>query len=167
MISYAKYINNFTRQNYCSSKSEGLENCLYESSFTVTDDVSHVSNDEAGWTWQTCNEFGFNQASPPNNLPSIVSRKFGLDYAANVCQQYFSRYGVPVWPDVDAINNQYQGWNIQLNRILWIDGEWDSWRELSVNSPDVHRDFTQDNSSISIIIPKSTHCAVSITKAIR
>lgn len=163
VVSYANYINHFTRSAYCDNDmSKALEDCLFESNFTVTNDVSGISDNEAAWSWQTCLEFGYYQVSAPTNLPTIVSRKYGLDYYTNMCQKFFGKYGVPKWPDVDGTNREYNGWDIQINRTIWIDGEWDSWRELSVNNIDLHRNFGENNyQSLSIIIPKSTHCAVS------
>lgn len=152
--SYANYINHFTRYAYCDNdKSKALDDCLFESNFTITNDVSDISNDEAAWSWQTCLEFGYFQVSAPKNLPTIVSRKYNLSYFTNMCQKFFSKYGIREWPDVNGTNREYKGWEIQLNRTIWIDGEWDSWRELSVNNINLHRNFDRSNNqSISIII---------------
>ena len=158
---YSKYINDFTKENYCNGDEQVLEDCLHESNFTITNDVSDVSDNEAAWTWQTCVEFGYFQVASPKGLPTIVSRKYGLNYYTNMCKQYFGKYNVPTWPDVKDTNAEFGGYNVQLNKTIWIDGEWDSWRELSVNNLGLNRQFGPADDSLSIIIPKSTHCSVS------
>lgn len=159
--SYSKYVNWYSQYQFCDNETTVLEECLVESNFTVTN-VDSVTDNDAAWTWQTCNEFGYYQVAAPENLPTIVSRKFGVNYFNKMCQAYFNKFGVPTTPNVGSVNSEYHGWNVQLNRTIWIDGEWDSWRELSVNALHLHRDFTSDDQSLSIIVPKSTHCAVSI-----
>lgn len=162
LISYSKYINDYSTNIFCRNGALSLDRCLIESNFTTTNNLALVSNNDAAWTWQTCNEFGYFQASPPPNLPTIVSRKFSLGYFTNICQKYFKKFDVPTKPDVNSINDKYKGWSIQLNRTIWIDGEWDSWRELSVNSLNRKQNFHKNSQEVSIIIPKSTHCLVNI-----
>jgi hypothetical protein len=76
LISYTKYINRFSRRAYCDNETEILDDCLLDSNFTVTQDVSNVPDDEAAWTWQTCTEFGYYQGSPH----SISKIWFELQY---------------------------------------------------------------------------------------
>lgn len=161
LLSYASYINSYSTNVYCRDGATSLDKCLVESNFTATSNLALVSNTNAAWTWQTCNEFGYFQTSPPSDLPTIISRKFGLSYFTNICQRYFKKFNVPATPNVNSVNDKYKGWDIQLNRTIWIDGEWDSWRELSVNSLSREQIFEKDTQQISIIIPKSTHCSVS------
>lgn len=163
LISYSKYINSYSRNTLCNKKNEALQKCLVETNQTATDLASEFSDDNAAWMWQTCTEFGFFQASPPAELPTIISRKFSYTFFIDQCQILFSKDGVPSIPNVAAINNLYKGWNIELNRTIWIDGEWDSWRKLSVNNLALDRKFDTGYST-SIIIPGATHCFVSTQK---
>lgn len=159
LISYARYVNSYSADVYCRHGAISLDKCLVESNFTIND-LTHVSDTTAAWTWQTCCELGYFQASPPPKLPTIVSRKFSLNYFTTMCQQYFKKFGVPATPNINSVNDKYKGWNIQLNNTIWIDGEWDSWRELSVNAVSHKRKTDESTKQVSIIIPKSTHCLV-------
>lgn len=164
LISYARYVNNYSANVYCKGSTNSMDKCLVESNFTITGDHTPVSDTNAAWTWQTCNEFGYFQASPPPDSPTIISRKFNLSYFTRMCQQYFKKFDISATPNVNSVNKDYKGWDVQLNRTIWIDGEWDSWRELSVNSLSHTRKIDTNTKQVSIIIPKSTHCLVCMLK---
>lgn len=117
--------------------------------------------DTASWVWQTCTEFGYFQVAAPQDKATIVSRKLQTTMSERMCKMYFGTKGmsVPKQPDVKKTNSVYGGWSIKLDRVLWVDGEWDSWRELSVLSEHANRHDIHNGSVI--IIPKATHCAVS------
>lgn len=160
LVSYSKYINQVSRATFCDSGTKNLDKCLVELNSTDVEFGSTYTNTDMAWLWQTCIEFGYYQAAPPERLPSIVSRKFNYKHYLDLCQSLYGKYGVPSVPNAEGINKAYGGWSLELERTIWIDGEWDSWRELSVNNLGLRRKFDSGLSK-SIIIPQSTHCLVS------
>jgi hypothetical protein len=156
---FASFLKIFTEKVTCQSY-KSINDCIGTHNATNVINQMENSPDSASWTWQTCVEFGYFQVSAPKDKPTIVSRKLQTSLFERTCQLYFSKMGVPKQPDVSKTNSQYGGWAIKLDRVLWIDGEWDSWRELSVSSDQANRHDISSNGS-SIIIPKATHCQAS------
>ncbi|ORX44015.1 hypothetical protein DM01DRAFT_237133, partial [Hesseltinella vesiculosa] len=93
---------------------------------------TNTQNSYRAWMYQVCTDFGYWQSgNVPAGQPTIVSRKLQIELNMRQCEYYF---GLKDLPAVDANNEKYGGWNIKLNRTIWVDGEWDPWRTLSVNS---------------------------------
>ncbi|KAF3910661.1 hypothetical protein ABW21_db0206050 [Orbilia brochopaga] len=93
--------------------------------------------DGLSWSWQYCSEVGgfqvANISRSTNLLPSFVDMQQQLDYCV-------STYGLSdhiTWdgPKVGPINAKYTGWNIELPNVLWTNGQFDPWRQLSIASP--------------------------------
>jgi hypothetical protein len=157
---YASHLKSFADEGACRSF-KSISDCVGTHNTTNVIEQMQQNPDIASWTWQTCVEFGYFQVAAPQDKPTIVSRKLQTTLFERTCQLYFSGMNVPKQPNIEKTNRQYGGWAIKLDRVLWMDGEWDSWRELSVLSEQAKRqDISSDNSGI--IIPKATHCAVSI-----
>lgn len=160
LISYSEYLyasNRDACKHYSSYSS-----CFDSHNITSIDIQMDSSPDNVAWSWQFCTEFGYFQVSPPENHPTIVSRKYTIQAQENYCKQFFRNLKIPAYPDVQKTNDNYKGWNVDLDRVIWIDGEYDNWRELSVHSPLVNRTFDNNNPNVSsIIISKASHCVVS------
>lgn len=96
---------------------------------TTTDgnDVSASSEDPYlnSWIWQVCTEFGYWQDSPSRSSPwynrRVTSNLITTKYYDEQCNQLFKRTTPPA---IQSVNNYYQGWNLHLNRTIWINGEW-------------------------------------------
>ncbi|CEP18850.1 hypothetical protein [Parasitella parasitica] len=153
LLAFAAFVKSFTSTTLCPDN-QTLSSCI--GSHNVTDIEIQKQKDPStmSWLWQTCLQFGYFQVSAPHGEPTIVSRKLTTDLFERICQLYFPEMNVPQQPGVNQVNKEYQGWNINLENTLWIDGEWDSWRELSVHSSQINRQVQN-----SIIIPHATHCA--------
>ncbi|RUO95641.1 putative extracelular serine carboxypeptidase [Jimgerdemannia flammicorona] len=106
--------------------------------------VNFTEQDYRAWLYQTCTEYGYWQIAAPINRTTIVSRKLDIGWFQRQCQNEF---------DINdqKIGRIYDGWNITTTRIIWVDGEWDPWRELSVQSPNAN---ARDN---AFTIPRAVH----------
>ncbi|CAO0791851.1 unnamed protein product [Mucor circinelloides] len=153
LLLFASFIKSYTKTSLCSGY-DTLANCV--GTHNETDIQVQKQNDPStvSWLWQTCLQFGYFQVAAPHGEPTIVSRKLTTNLFERVCQLNFPNMDIPKQPDVDQVNKEYQGWDIELEKTIWIDGEWDSWRELSVHSEQANRKVQN-----GIIIPKATHCA--------
>lgn len=160
-MAYANYMKT-TYQSSCTSYSS-LSACFDSHNATNIEMQKEAAPDSVAWVWQFCNEFGYFQIAPPENQPTIVSRKFDMQAQENLCVQYFKNLDIPSFPDVQKTNDNHKGWGVDLDRIIWIDGEYDNWRELSVHSPLINRSFGDDPNVVSILISKASHCVVKYT----
>ncbi|KAF3935126.1 hypothetical protein ABW20_dc0101608 [Dactylellina cionopaga] len=107
--------------------------------------------DEYSWLWQVCTEFGAFQVSntsrPENLLPSFINTTQQIEQ----CIETFGESDQVSWagPNVDPINQKYQGWYVELSNTLWTNGEFDPWRALSVASEEADAP-TNDTGTTSI-----------------
>ncbi|OSC97649.1 peptidase S28 [Trametes coccinea BRFM310] len=94
-----------------------------------------VPNDTRSWQWMVCSAFGFWQNGAPEGKPSIVSRMIDNAYYQRTCQLYFpeafSSPPVNLLTALD-VNKQYGGWNVTTERLIFVNGRRDPWREATV-----------------------------------
>ncbi|KAI9056849.1 peptidase S28 [Trametes sanguinea] len=94
-----------------------------------------VPNDDRSWQWMACSAFGFWQTRAPQGKPSIVSRMIDSAYNQRMCQLYFpeafSSPPVNILTALD-VNKQYDGWNVTTERLIFVNGRRDPWREATV-----------------------------------
>ncbi|PWW79017.1 hypothetical protein C7212DRAFT_356229 [Tuber magnatum] len=85
------------------------------------------------WVYQTCVEFGgfqvANISRPTNLLPKFET----LENELKDCKGWFGN-AVAGGPNLDPINKNYGGWNMNPPNVFWSDGEIDPWRALTPNS---------------------------------
>ncbi|KAI8062197.1 peptidase S28 [Gongronella butleri] len=113
------------------------------------------------WAWQTCNEFGFYQRlAPPHNSSyynqRVMTNLTTTQYFMEQCQQQFPDQA-PSKPSFSVLNSAYQGWHLSLTNTIWLDGEWDPWRPLTVASLDAPR-RTNTTDQYFILLPQAGHC---------
>ncbi|EWC44855.1 hypothetical protein DRE_00914 [Drechslerella stenobrocha 248] len=129
---YAKAVASMSRYSYTSSRrTQG--NQKRQDGFKPALDSGL---DSYSWLWQVCTEFGAfqvaNTSRPENLLPSFVNVTAQIDQCIDMfgLSEQVSRAG----PDVEVINQRYQGWYLELPNTLWTNGEFDPWRALSIDS---------------------------------
>jgi len=92
------------------------------------------------WFWQTCTEYGYWQTAPPAPLPRHRSRYINIKYYEDSCHQTFapspSGFHVPLHANVHKIDAKYHSEHIKVARVVFVNGELDPWRRLSVSAPD-------------------------------
>ncbi|KAG2225593.1 hypothetical protein INT45_013704 [Circinella minor] len=157
---YAGYIGNIT-EKMCHEYSS-VNECLdsHDPKAPMYNDLKSPSRP---WVWQICTEYAYWQTGTPNWISgTIVSRKLDTKWYQRQCPLFFGEHNIPVRPQWRYINKEYQGWNIKLNRTFWIDGEYDPWRTLSVQSDwapergNNDHNKKQDNARY-VVLPQSVH----------
>ncbi|KAI7903367.1 uncharacterized protein BX663DRAFT_50240 [Cokeromyces recurvatus] len=156
---YVEAYGNFTKQliSAACDEDESVNECLdtHDPRSKLYTDLTRPSR---AWFWQICTEYAYWQTgSAPIWKPRIVSRKLNTAWYQHQCPLMFGEHAVPKRPLWHKINKEYNGWHISLDRVFWIDGEWDPWRTLSVqsnNAPD--RSNWKENAKYAIL-PKSVH----------
>ncbi|KAI8393405.1 peptidase S28 [Radiomyces spectabilis] len=109
------------------------------------------------WMWQRCTEYAYWQTAPPLWYPSIVSRKLTTDWYQKQCPLMFGEHHVPARPAWRMMNRIYKGWYISLSRVFWIDGQWDPWRTLAVNSDEAPDRSHWNEDAYYAVLPQSVH----------
>ena len=101
--------------------------------------IAYLSSDEAmedgtrSWLWQTCTEFGFYQTCEADSDCPYGKGHHQLSMDLEICERAFGVAKNSVWRNVQQSNEQYGGWNIDSERILFVNGEVDPWSMLSVD----------------------------------
>ncbi|KAI8067744.1 peptidase S28 [Gongronella butleri] len=148
-----------------SSAEQRAVNKHHHHRFTSTKQKQQKSDnpytDDTLWFWQTCREFGFDETvAPPADSPWYNKRVMTnltttQDYL-DQCQQQFKGQA-PAQPSIDAIDNAYSGWSVNLTNTIFVNGEWDPWRWLSVASPDAPK-RTNSSTQYFVTLPHGVHC---------
>ncbi|KDQ64462.1 hypothetical protein JAAARDRAFT_118335 [Jaapia argillacea MUCL 33604] len=115
---------------------DDANDCLgtYDTTQSYWTDTS-INNAGRSWYWIVCNEVGFLQDGAPSNWPTLVSRLIQPVYDERQCQQMFPE-AFPTYPvpNVNATNARYRGWYVQVNQLLFANGQRDPWREATVSA---------------------------------
>ncbi|KAF3913151.1 hypothetical protein AA313_de0203678 [Arthrobotrys entomopaga] len=100
---------------------------------------STVANiDSTSWFWQFCTEVGGFQVSHPEWSGNLLPSFMDINEQLSACVGTFGLSSHMTWsgPNVGWYNDKYGGWNIELPNTFWTNGEFDPWRQLSIESPD-------------------------------
>ncbi|KAI9274407.1 hypothetical protein BDA99DRAFT_237306 [Phascolomyces articulosus] len=161
IAAYGGYISNMT-QSICQEYSS-VNKCL-DSHDPKSPMYSDLKSPSRPWLWQVCTEYAYWQTGAPIWIPgTIVSRKLDTNWYQRQCPLLFGEHNVPTRPQWRYINKEYKGWHISLNRTFWIDGEYDPWRTLSVQSDWApkrgrHHYFSgQQEDAHYVVLPQSVH----------
>lgn len=155
LMAYATYFkSSLFFNNFCYTKR--IKECFdtHNSSY-----YTNLTSMERPWFYQTCAHFGYYKTAPPKGYPTLFSRILTEEYYQRKCAMYFGRDYIPPHPNTTYYNNKFDGWNISLDRIIWVNGEKDPWRSLSVASPDAPR-RNSTNQTLYLEIPNGVHCWV-------
>ena len=72
----------------------------------------------------SCNEVGFFQDGAPEGTPTLASRLVQPAYDERQCTYWFPQaFPKPHGPDVDAVNKAYGGWDVNIERLFFANGE--------------------------------------------
>jgi hypothetical protein len=99
-------------------------------------------------------------------VPSIVSRLVNSPYWARQCALFFPpedgyTYGEAKGKDVQDVNAYTGGWShTNTERLIWINGQWDPWRDSTVSSDFRPGGPLQSTPQAPVeIIPGGIHCS--------
>ncbi|EPQ59204.1 peptidase S28 [Gloeophyllum trabeum ATCC 11539] len=134
------------------------EDCLgtYDQSQSYWTDTS-IDNAGRSWEWIVCTEVGFLQDGAPPNWPTLVTRLVQPAYDERQCSYMFPE-AFPTWPvpNVTATNAKYHGWNLQVDRLFFANGQRDPWREATVSADGVYVPSTPTQ---PIAVGDGYHCS--------
>ncbi|KAI0666133.1 peptidase S28 [Trametes maxima] len=114
-----------------------IESCLstYDTENPFWTDTT-VNNWSRSWQWLLCTQFGFWFDGAPKDTPTLVSRILTPAYNQRQCVNFFPEAfnkSAPVnFLTALDVNVKYGGWNVTTERIVFINGERDPWREATV-----------------------------------
>ncbi|CAO0802202.1 unnamed protein product [Mucor circinelloides] len=151
---YGNYTKNIIKQ--ACDEDETVNECLDTHdprSKMYTDDT----DENRAWFWQVCTEYAYWQTGAPIWKPTIVSRKLDTTWFQRQCPLMFGEHNVPKRPIWREINQEYEGWHLSLDRVFWIDGEWDPWRTLSVQSDDAPNRIDWEEDAKYAVLPEAVH----------
>lgn len=93
-----------------------------------------------------CTTWGYILTSPPNpegnhspthpSGPKIVSSLIDYDYAAALCKYGYpagEHFAIPARPNISEVND-IGGFQIAMDRLAFIDGQYDPWRPATTHS---------------------------------
>ncbi|XP_062843300.1 thymus-specific serine protease [Trichomycterus rosablanca] len=131
------------------------ESCLDISHEHAIHNLNKTTGTSSGyrqWFYQTCTEFGFYQTCEDASCP--FSRMLTLQFQTQLCLLLF---GIPqhtVRRNIDFTNQYYGGGKPQSQHVLYINGDIDPWKELSIvyNRTSVDQDR-------AVLIRSAAHCA--------
>jgi len=101
------------------------------------------------WIYQVCSQFGWLQTPSQTRSNAMRSQKVNLAFYKKFCQDVF---GIPLWPDTDAINNELGGLDLQATRLIMTNGGEDPWQWASKTTS------SGDIESILIDCDDCAHC---------
>ncbi|PWN50319.1 hypothetical protein IE53DRAFT_296762, partial [Violaceomyces palustris] len=105
-------------------------------------------DDNKAWTFQVCTTWGYLMTSPPvpslgdhpgserPSGPKLISTLLDYDYAHAVCKEGYQpgeHFEIPARPNVTEVNS-IGGFGIEMDRLAFIDGQYDPWRPATVHS---------------------------------
>ncbi|KAK7470336.1 hypothetical protein VKT23_001765 [Stygiomarasmius scandens] len=147
-------------ENLCGGSS--IEDCLgtYDPNADFYTDTS-LDNAGRSWFWIVCNEVGYLQDGPPEDVPALVSRLTQPESDIRQCElmfsDVFSSSNPPKMAEgVANTNEQYLGWNVSIEHLFFANGHSDPWREATVSANGVD---VQSTPSQKVQIGDGFHCS--------
>ncbi|OCF56353.1 serine carboxypeptidase [Kwoniella mangroviensis CBS 10435] len=160
IIYYGKYI----KENVVARcpRSEGKPASDIEDCFGTSQDSKFRETDLEQtwrlWIFQVCTQWGYFMPAPLEG-PRIISNKLTLEYTSKICRQAFppgKHFTVPEWPDVEEVN-QRGDYEIEYDRLAFIDGDRDPWRPMTPQSDWAPRRKSSVNRPVHLIFDGVHH----------
>ncbi|WWC63922.1 uncharacterized protein I303_106527 [Kwoniella dejecticola CBS 10117] len=110
------------------------------------------------WIFQVCTQWGYFMPAPLEG-PRIISNKLTLEYTSKICKQAFppgKHFAVPEWPDVEEVNSRGD-YEIEYDRLAFIDGDRDPWRPMTPQSDWAPRRKSSVNKPVHLIFDGVHH----------
>ena len=107
-------------------------NISWEERITELQSPASILGGTKSWLYQTCTGWGFYQTCPLDSTCPYSKGYHGVDQDLEICERVFNVSKEEVYDKVDKSNGIYGGWNIEDDRILFVNGNVDPWSALSV-----------------------------------
>lgn len=102
-----------------------------------------INNNERSWFWVVCNQVGFYLGGPPVGQPAIASRILTPEYSERQCVNMFpQKFSSPPQPAAAQVDEEYEGWGVEVDRLFFANGQRDPWREVTVSSDFIYKSST-------------------------
>lgn len=140
------------------------DECLgtYDSTLAYWHDIS-VDQAYRSWLWFCCNEVGYWQDGAPEGWPSLVTRLVTPQYDYRQCTYWFPEaFSRPTRPKTFITNAKYDGWNVNEERLFFVNAKKDPWREATVSS-DYHPRRSTKKQPIHVL-DNGYHCSDLISR---
>ncbi|KAK2732658.1 low-affinity phosphate transporter [Myotisia sp. PD_48] len=152
LLNFAGWVNS-TFVVPCLARGRTVDQCFtsHDSEFYKRDDIRQTWR---GWAYQFCTEWGYLQtgSQAPRHIKTVVSRLINLEYTTIICRESFNIHKPS---EVERVN-KYGGFDIEFDRLAFIDGDADPWVEATPHATRArHRRDTTNKPFI--MIPGATH----------
>ncbi|KZT55218.1 hypothetical protein CALCODRAFT_498923 [Calocera cornea HHB12733] len=157
---FASWLATWSEEN-CAS--EDQDDC-FGSYDTTNPSYTNVTIDQAdrSWSWTCCNFVGWWEVGAPAHQPTVVSRLVTSAYDERTqCHNNFpDAFPAVHSANTTSVNNAYGGWHINVDRLVFLNGNRDPWKYATVSS-----DYVQRPSSANqpIAVSDGFHCSDLIT----
>ncbi|KAG7096411.1 hypothetical protein E1B28_003851 [Marasmius oreades] len=124
-----------------------IVDCLgtYDANSTFYTDTS-IDNAGRSWFWIVCNQVGYLQDGPPKGQPAVVTRLVQPSSDIRQCQSMFPDVFANTPPDMEGgvkrTNQEFHGWDLQVDKLFFANGIRDPWREATVAAQGANRHST-------------------------
>ncbi|KAI0352501.1 peptidase S28 [Trametes cingulata] len=135
LYAWGAYYQSTYIKSYCGGAS--VQDCFgtYDPAaarFTNTE----VNDYGRSWEWLLCTEFGFWFDGAPKDRPTLVSRTITPEWSERQCvnmfPEAFNRSAPVSFLNALGVNMKYGGWNTTTERLIFVSGQRDPWREATV-----------------------------------
>lgn len=155
----------FYRTGYLDDLCEGYtwDECVR---FDGSTSAAVTLGDDRSWMWQVCNEVGWAQVGPPENVQGIMSRHFTVQNFSNYCNDAFQGAFTSSTFEtrVRASAEKYLGWGSNADRLFIVNGDRDPWLEVTHSAAEAR---IASSSRRPIFLTDGFHCSdISISNAI-
>ncbi|KAJ2603684.1 hypothetical protein H4R99_002298, partial [Coemansia sp. RSA 1722] len=154
--SYNIPLQNFADMTAAYIRNNRINPASAYSSASGADNID-LYQDGRSWYYQTCTQFGYWQAAPPEPLRRLRSKYVTKEWQSKPCQAFFGE-GVTGQPDVSVLNKRLGGLFPSVSRVVFVNGLNDPWSELSVASdPSVAAINMAYGDNVVITMSKASH----------
>lgn len=155
VTTYGNFYSSSGGNGGCSRRKRGVDTFAENNNFLNSDTA--WSTGAAGWTWQTCNEFGYYMSSDPV-MGTFGRNTFSGDVFESFCIRQFGEKWEILWlkkacfllmflilqfrytrqyveGQVAKTNAYYGGKNMDSRCVIFVHGTWDPWHSQGVITP--------------------------------
>lgn len=107
-----------------------------------------------------CTEWGYQMCGYSDGRASMISKRVSYESLHYVCKQAFppgDLYSIPEQPNIDSVNS-IGGYELARDRLAFIDGEGDPWREATIHSANFAKPRVSTDTRPNYLIPHGGHC---------
>lgn len=140
------------------------DECLgtYDSTLAYWHDTK-VDQSYRSWQWICCNEVGFWRDGAPEGSPSLVSRLITPQYDYRQCTYWFPEaFPTATAPKTYITNAKYMGWDVNVDRLFFVNAKKDPWIEASVSSE--YNPRTSTERQPIYVLDNGYHCSDLVTR---